>query len=348
MSHNFTLLIPTHNRPHYLKRALDYYQSISFKFLIVIYDSSKEKFAFKYPSLNIDYHHVPHLSYIQKMMHGVSKLQTPYSAICADDDFIIQSGIEKCISFLRENDDYVSVQGHVSRFMKYEEFIFCPDEFHAVGGDICHPKAQDRITYGVTENFIQTFFSIFKTKALQDIFKNANHLDYQLIEYYLIPMSYYFGKHKVLPFFYLLRENVPTSAGKSIVGIEQFAVYRDDKTEFNNLIKALDKTSKLGTFFFEDLYKKFILNFDPDIYKKEKNHKKLTGRFKKRMAPMYLFLTKFFKKKNAYKNEKADYKIYASDLVEKSKNIKGFPFYDLEAKKELEPILKQIIKHNII
>ena len=46
-----------------------------------------------------------------KIFEGASLIQTDYSVLCADDDFIIPSSLNKCINFLKNNKSYSSAHG---------------------------------------------------------------------------------------------------------------------------------------------------------------------------------------------------------------------------------------------
>ena len=50
------------------------------------------------------------------MKKAFSYINTKYSFICGDDDFISIQSVKKCALYLEKNKDYSSVQGHCVAF----------------------------------------------------------------------------------------------------------------------------------------------------------------------------------------------------------------------------------------
>lgn len=107
-----TILIPTHNRHGYLSRCVDWF--VSFGYQVVIADSS----PVPWPQADgatclAKYIHRPggFDQYMCKICDALDQISTPYVAFCADDDFILPSGLEFSAGFLDNNPDYVFCQG---------------------------------------------------------------------------------------------------------------------------------------------------------------------------------------------------------------------------------------------
>ena len=113
MLDKITLVIATKNRHQYLERIVDYYSNSGIN--IIVADATKEKYSKKLPS-NISYFHYPEIHYCIKLDDVFKKVNTPYSLLCADDDFIIPEAIETCVDFLEKNSDYASAQGYYMMF----------------------------------------------------------------------------------------------------------------------------------------------------------------------------------------------------------------------------------------
>jgi len=85
-----TLVVISHNRPAFLRRALRYYQTLPCRILVL--DSSAEETT-DLPTqtvANIDYQHLPQFGYWgmqTKLVYGVPLVTTPYMLFVADDDF---------------------------------------------------------------------------------------------------------------------------------------------------------------------------------------------------------------------------------------------------------------------
>lgn len=107
-----TILIPTHNRHGYLSRCVDWF--VSYGYQVVIADSS----SLPWPRAVELEHKVKYIhrpggfdKYMCKICDALGQVSTPYVAFCADDDFILPSGLEFSASFLDKNQDYVFCQG---------------------------------------------------------------------------------------------------------------------------------------------------------------------------------------------------------------------------------------------
>jgi len=110
---NITILIPTHNRPAYLKRSLDWFLSGGFR--VIVADSSRtlNDEVSQLQNSELTYLHRPgdYEAYTAKINEALRLVETPYVALCADDDFILHKGLEKGVSFLDNNSDYAFYQG---------------------------------------------------------------------------------------------------------------------------------------------------------------------------------------------------------------------------------------------
>jgi len=108
-----TILIPTHNRPAYLKRSLAWFLSGGFR--VIVADSSKtlNDDVSRSQNSELTYIHRPggYDAYTAKIYEALQLVDTPYVALCADDDFILYDGLERGVRFLDSNSDYVFYQG---------------------------------------------------------------------------------------------------------------------------------------------------------------------------------------------------------------------------------------------
>lgn len=113
-----TCFIPTHNRPHFLRRLLHFLEQTSADFPLLIADSSRPELRVKNKtlvaqmsrSLNIEYRHIGE-GFVTKCRQAIDLIETPLTFCCADDDFPITTGVAACADFLRQNDDYTIAQG---------------------------------------------------------------------------------------------------------------------------------------------------------------------------------------------------------------------------------------------
>src|SRR5262245_11472369 len=121
---DFTLVIPTYNRPKQLGALLAYLAANESEFRILILDSSdargraaNRKIA-SLAKLKLDY--VEFASETQpfdKFRAGVDKVTTDFCALCADDDLVVLDGVRRCLEALRRNPRASVAQGYSFSFL---------------------------------------------------------------------------------------------------------------------------------------------------------------------------------------------------------------------------------------
>ena len=204
MKEKTTIIIPSHDRHHLLLRAIDYYSELDF--LVLIVDSSEVFLNVKLPG-NITYLHLPGSLFGDKIYSGLCKASTPYSCLCADDDFLAENGLKSGQEFLEENLDYVSVQGH---YIQFDPSI--PKEknnplyLNMIGykndSDLIKDRALDALT-------VPHIYALHRTIIL----KNAIHITLDITNVTVVELSIplvtmCYGKHTVLPVFWSARDIV--------------------------------------------------------------------------------------------------------------------------------------------
>ena len=111
-----TLIMPTFNRQNYAMRQM-YFWSGSPVTLHVLDGSDtliKEETLEKFEN-NVKYHHMP-CTYEERFGRAVDLIDTQYVDALCDDEFFIPSALEKCIEFLKDNEDFVACIGCLLRF----------------------------------------------------------------------------------------------------------------------------------------------------------------------------------------------------------------------------------------
>lgn len=97
------IIIPTHNRQHYLRRVIKYYSEFPCK--VYICDSSKEKADLE-SSGNIIYRWVPQSNFYGKVLDVLNETSADFYALSPDDDFLKQETLMECYDELKENEEY--------------------------------------------------------------------------------------------------------------------------------------------------------------------------------------------------------------------------------------------------
>ncbi len=202
LNQDCTIIIVTHERHNLLINNIDYY----FKFSnnIIILDSSKKKINV---NKKIKYFHLPGQSLIKKIIYGLGKCKSDYVAISSDDDFYLTRSLNKGISFLKSNVDYISASGSFFSFELFKKFFFFKKMYNNSYKSFDHKTVSKRLK-DATISHQQLFYSVFKKKILLRSFYSfksfKNSLDYHEHVATLIPLL--FGKHKNLNLTWMIRD----------------------------------------------------------------------------------------------------------------------------------------------
>jgi glycosyltransferase domain-containing protein len=255
----FTLVLMTHNRPAFLRRTLQYYSSYPCALLVL--DSSTESaaaMAAQYPG--VEYLHLPQFAYAgsgfqAKLTYGVNRVNTPFMAFAADDDFLLFDGLNQSLDFLDANPDYGMCHGYCLNYLAEATQVTYYRRNKKVREDYDAPRAEQRLLDFMGE-FIPPFFAITRTALLRQWFEllpEGTSFEWQEIghAYFLLTNA----KARLLPIPYIVREtNYGTSEHrtevihvlaftdpKSVAEREQFA---DLLAGMPSAIKGLDHQAR--------------------------------------------------------------------------------------------------------
>lgn len=127
LASSYTLVIPTFNRSHQLRRLLRYLERQSAPFTVLVLDSSapdhKKSNAQVVGSVKLRVQRIEYdseLAPFAKFLKGAEAVDTPFLSICADDDVIVLASLGEIVEFLERNEDYSAAHGFY--------FNFCEDE----------------------------------------------------------------------------------------------------------------------------------------------------------------------------------------------------------------------------
>lgn len=331
---NITLLIPTHNRPRYLSRILDYYSNIDVK--IVVCDSSSNPFTRKMRK-NVKYQYYKNYPYVSKIYECLKKINTPYVVICPDDDFIIPNAIKECISFLEKNPDYAAVDGESVMFLRDNGRFFMHHYAIQRGLDINFSRPSERLGNSLN---ICPYYGVHRIENLKQTFRSAQLIDYTFIEILLANIVVINGNYKHLPILYMLREFIPDSAGaKKILDLSQVIFSSANKKQYDLLLnistKYLLKKENIDIKTAHHLIEKRIMN---EIIYNKKNMKSFNIRLSKIIGGFSLPISNFLKRLR--------FKLFVM-RKEMSSSIFGGSRYDVDDVKNLDKIKFFITKYKI-
>lgn len=170
---NFTLIIPTHNRHHYLNRSIAYYKFLDAE--IIYCDSSSEKYTGELP-YNIQYLHLPNRKFAEKILFALNKINTDFVALCADDDFILIESLYKGIAFLSKNKNYSTVVGEYITFKEQFDGNYY-SRYNSLPKDIDYSPSKNVEEF--FQNYYQILWAMYNKEIITKAFNIINQAKFQ-------------------------------------------------------------------------------------------------------------------------------------------------------------------------
>lgn len=208
LSELFTLVLFTHNRPAFLRRALQFYRSLPCRILVL--DSSAVALQGAAAVADtIDYRHLPQFGYwgIQsKLVWGVEQVTTPYMVFASDDDFLIHDALIESVEFLHANPDYGLCHGYGMMYLARATEVNYYRRDMRVQEDYSSPQPQDRVMEFMGQ-FLPPFYAVTRTDLLQQWYRLLppdTSFEWQEIghAFYLLARA----KARILPIPFAVRE----------------------------------------------------------------------------------------------------------------------------------------------
>jgi glycosyltransferase domain-containing protein len=231
LSELFTLVLLTHNRPAFLRRALQFYSTLPCRILVL--DSSAVALdGAATIAETIDYRHLPQFGYwgIQsKLVFGVEEITTPYMVFAADDDFLIHDALIASVEFLDANPDYGMCHGYGMMYVARATEVNYYRRDQRVQEDYNSPQPEVRVMDFMGQ-FLPPFYAVTRTDLLQQWYRQLppdTSFEWQEIghAFYLLACA----KARILPIPFAVREaNYGGSAHNS--NVLTVLTYKDAKT----------------------------------------------------------------------------------------------------------------------
>ena len=208
LSELFTLVLISHNRPAFLRRALQFYSTLPCKILVL--DSSTVALEGAAAVADtIDYRHLPQFGYwgIQtKLVYGVEQVTTPYMVFASDDDFLLHGALTESVSFLEANPDYGLCHGYCLMYLTHSNYVQYYRRDKKVHEDYNAERGQDRVLDYMSQ-YIPPFYAVHRTSLLRDWYQAMP--EKTIFEWQEIGHVYYMlarAKARILPAPYVVRE----------------------------------------------------------------------------------------------------------------------------------------------
>lgn len=168
MIEDLIIIIPTHNRQHYLGRVIKYYSEFPCK--VYICDSSKEKADIDSCG-SIIYRWVPQSNFYGKVLDVLNETSADFYALSPDDDFLKQETLMECYEVMKKEESYSFGTGRQVLFKKEFDNILTSPDYSNRMKDIAGIVFNDRKEYikYFEENYQNILWSLYR----KDIIKNT-------------------------------------------------------------------------------------------------------------------------------------------------------------------------------
>lgn len=339
ISNQLTIIIPSRNRHSYLKRAIAYAETLPYR--IIVADSSATAINdLQIKAANVEYHHLGAIDYTDKLNFCLSKVTTPYTMLCADDDFLIKDGVESCISFLEKNKSFVCCQGKTISFLSKEKEILFSEMYSPNSFAVSSSNFEERVV-DYYHPYRPIFYAVHRTENLRKAFSiKVQPLNLNLTEYAMAFISAVNGEWKLLTELYHFREQLPLSAGAVHQTLQQSISNKNEFDKFQLLLKTyLIKEKEITDDIATKILKQSLSSYLNFVKGNKKDGSKNVSSFitKQLIKPTF---PKLFSNLVFLKNKMADAAFNKSDNASK----RVFEKLNLEEQQEILRIVNQFLK----
>lgn len=247
----FTLVIPTRNRPERLERQLQYYADGHFPFPVVIADSSDPHFdplKVRFRQIARWYDFDPDIPIQTKLSLVLGYIDSECVAIGADDDFFYREGLEQAVAFMQTHSEYSLCGGHVVSFTARESnrvrlLPYWP--YTQQHRDIESPDPITRMLR-YSEHPFSVWYYVQRRVSLRDSLDAIGGLRIdRLVEWIPALRALRLGKVKTLNQFYMAKERGGWRHEHPPLGGDDYESFRRvvglDTERFGTILRNLEK-----------------------------------------------------------------------------------------------------------
>ncbi|WP_311971097.1 TIGR00180 family glycosyltransferase [Pseudomonas baltica] len=218
-----TLVLLTHNRPAFVRRALQYYAALDCQVLVV--DSSttsNAEIAGQFP--DADYHYVPQFSYralAAKLKYAVQQVETPFMVFAADDDFALHDGLASALTFLEQHPDYGLCHGYSLMYQAQADAVSYYRRDRKVQEDYAYDSGRAR-ALAYMGQYLPTLYAVTRTGLIRDwLAQVADDISFEWLEISQVFWLLASAKARVLPIPYVVRElnYLQSEHGSDVLGV---------------------------------------------------------------------------------------------------------------------------------
>lgn len=170
---NFTVIVPTFDRPHLLKTCLTFLRRQDAEVQVIVADSSGDKERLiNRESVREFGSGITYLEFdgstrlMQKVLMALKQVSAKYVCICADDDLLVLKSAFKCAEFLSQNPDYVACHGHYLRYSLIDSESILFEDWEYRGPSLTGDSPSKRVI-DLLSNYEALFYSVQATPMLR-------------------------------------------------------------------------------------------------------------------------------------------------------------------------------------
>jgi glycosyltransferase domain-containing protein len=211
----YTLLIPTYNRPAYLRSLLGYLAARRFEYPIRVLDSSAaEALSQNREAISQTGLDVTHQAYdttivgSAKIAHGTQAVETPYCSLCADDDILFTSHLDQLLDLLDAQPTLAAAHGYYINFKPGDVFDISDIFYWAASLEADDPLKRIVEQMG---NYQAIFYAIHRTSKLRSVLSQLERVQSALAKELLSSsLTLIAGGVCRIPHFYMARNTSPS------------------------------------------------------------------------------------------------------------------------------------------
>ena len=213
----YTLLIPTYNRPAYLRSLLGYLAARRFEYPIRVLDSSfaealaQNREAIRQAGLDVSHQvYDAATAVVVKLADGTQSVETPYCSLCADDDILFTNHLDQLLDQLDANPHLVAAHGYYINFKRGDVFDISDIFYWASSIEADDPLKRIVAQMG---NYQAIFYAISRTSVLQSVLPQLARVQSPLAQELLASsLTLIAGGVCRLPNFFMARNTGPSIA----------------------------------------------------------------------------------------------------------------------------------------
>lgn len=173
---DFTLIIPTYNRPAQLGALLRYLKDVSWNILVLDSSPPPTETQFIQGRRGLSLMTYPQDTHpFDKFADGVNRVTTEYCSILADDDLIVPGAVEPCLNTMRKYPIVVATQGNAFAFRHENNGAVELTGILRMTESIVHPAPLVRLAK-LFGNYRAITYGIYRTDTLRKVLAGANQM----------------------------------------------------------------------------------------------------------------------------------------------------------------------------